>query len=124
MLVTGIDIIEIQRINNTVARWGDRFLHRIYTPGELEFCGGKINRLAARFAAKEATSKALGIGIRGIAWKEIEVVRKRGQAPTIRLHGKASLKAAALSIKDLALTISHSREYAVASVVGWREVPT
>ncbi len=124
MLVTGIDIIEIQRINNTVARWGDRFLHRIYTPGELEFCGGKINRLAARFAAKEATSKALGIGIRGIAWKEIEVVRKRGHAPTLRLHGKASLKAAALSIKDLALTISHSREYAVASVVGWREVPT
>ena len=123
MLVTGIDIIEIQRINNTVARWGDRFLNRIYTPGELEFCGGKINRLAARFAAKEATSKALGIGIRGIAWKEIEVVRKRGKAPTIRLHGKASLKADALNIKELALTISHSREYAVASVVGWREAP-
>ena len=64
MLVTGIDIIEIHRIRDVVARWGDRFLRRIYTPEELAFCSGKNNRLAARFAAKEATSKALGLGIR------------------------------------------------------------
>ena len=69
MLVTGIDIIEIHRIRDVIARWGDRFLRRIYTPEELAFCNGKDNRLAARFAAKEAASKALGLGIRGIAWK-------------------------------------------------------
>ncbi len=123
MLVTGIDIIEIQRIHDTVARWGDRFLRRIYTREELEFCRGQIPRLAARFAAKEAASKALGTGIRGIAWREIEVVRQRGQAPTLRLHGKAARKSAALGIRELALTLSHSRNYAVASVVGWREAP-
>ena len=121
MLVTGIDIIEIHRIRSVVERWGDRFLNRIYTPKELAFCSGKENRLAARFAAKEAASKALGLGIRGIAWKEIEVVRQRGHPPTIKLHGKAAKRAEFLGITGLSISISHSREYAVASVVGWRE---
>ena len=121
MLVTGIDIIEIHRIRDVVARWGDRFLRRIYTPEELAFCSGKNNRLAARFAAKEAASKALGLGIRGIAWKEIEVVRQRGHPPSLRLHGRAAKRAEFLGISHLAISISHSREYAVASVVGWRE---
>lgn len=121
MLVTGIDIIEIPRIQRVIERWGDRFLRRIYTLQELEFCAGKANRLAARFAAKEATSKALGLGIRGIAWKEIEVVRQRGRPPSIKLHGKAAKRAQFLKIAQLSISISHSREYAVASVVGWRE---
>ncbi len=121
MLVTGIDIIEIPRIQGVVERYGDRFLRRIFTPREIAFCNGKANRLAARFAAKEATSKALGLGIRGIAWKEIEVVRQRGHAPTIKLHGRAAKRADFLNITQLAISISHSREYAVASVVGWRE---
>ena len=121
MLVTGIDIIEIHRIRDVVARWGDRFLRRIYTPEELAFCNGKNNRLAARFAAKEAASKALGLGIRGIAWKEIEVVRQRGHPPSLRLHGRAAKRAEFLGIAHLTISISHSREYAVASVVGWRE---
>lgn len=120
MLVTGIDIIEIHRIRDVVARWGDRFLRRIYTAEELAFCNGKDNRLAARFAAKEAASKALGLGIRGIAWKEIEVVRQRGHPPSLKLHGRAAKRAEFLGITDLAISISHSREYAVASVVGWR----
>ena len=122
MLVTGIDIIEIHRIRDVVALWGDRFLNRIYTPQELAFCGDKTQRLAARFAAKEAASKALGLGIRGIAWKEIEVVRKRGRPPSLKLHGKAAKRAEFLGISQLTISISHSREYAVASVVGWREV--
>ncbi len=121
MLVTGIDIIEIHRIRDVVARWGDRFLRRIYTPEELAFCNGKNNRLAARFAAKEAASKALGLGIRGIAWKEIEVVRQRGHPPSLRLHGRAAKRAEFLGIAQLTISISHSRDYAVASVVGWRE---
>ena len=121
MLVTGIDIIEIHRIRDVVARWGDRFLRRIYTPEELAFCSGKNNRLAARFAAKEAASKALGLGIRGIAWKEIEVVRQRGHPPSLRLHGRAAKRAEFLGIAHLTISISHSRDYAVASVVGWRE---
>ncbi len=121
MLVTGIDIIEIHRIRDVVARWGDRFLRRIYTPEELAFCSGKNNRLAARFAAKEAASKALGLGIRGIAWKEIEVVRQRGHPPSLRLHGRAAKRAQFLGIAHLTISISHSRDYAVASVVGWRE---
>ena len=123
MLVTGIDIIEIERIQSAVARWGDRFLQRIYTDQELDFCRGQIPRLAARFAAKEAAVKALGTGIRGIGWTEVEVVRQKGEAPSLRLHGKAAQKAKSLGIRELALSLSHSRDYAVASVVGWREAP-
>ena len=85
MLVTGIDIIEIQRIESAMARWGGRFLQRIYTDQELDFCRGQISRLAARFAAKEAAVKALGTGIRGIGWTEVEVVRQKGEAPSLRL---------------------------------------
>ncbi len=124
MLVTGIDIIEIPRIQRVIERYGDRFLNRIYTPQELTFCNGKANRLAARFAAKEAASKALGLGIRGIAWKEIEVVRQRGHPPSLKLHGRAAERAKFLNLTQLSISISHSREYAVASVVGWRELPT
>ena len=89
--------------------------------GGVGFCNGKDNRLAARFAAKEAASKALGLGIRGIAWKEIEVVRQLGHPPSLRLHGRAAKRAEFLGIAHLTISISHSRDYAVASVVGWRE---
>ena len=69
MLSTGVDIIEIHRIARVLERYGDRFLHRIYTPGELEYCRGRPSKLASRFAAKEATMKALGTGVRGVGWK-------------------------------------------------------
>ena len=123
MLVTGVDIIEIKRIKSAVERWGCRFLRRVYTEDELTYCKGRAPSLAARFAAKEATMKALGTGIRGIGWRDIEVVRPRGKAPCLCLHGKAAQKARALGIRNLALSLSHSKDYAVASVVGWREAP-
>ena len=90
MIITGIDIIEIQRINDAVERWGNRFLERIYTDNEISYCRGRMPSLAARFAAKEGTMKALGTGIRGVRWRDVEVVRERSKAPTIRLHGGAA----------------------------------
>ena len=119
MIITGIDIIEIQRINDAVERWGNRFLERIYTDNEISYCRGRMPSLAARFAAKEGTMKALGTGIRGVRWRDVEVVRERSKAPTIRLHGGAARIAKDLGVQDLALSLSHSRHYAIASVVGW-----
>ena len=118
MLVVGVDIVEIHRIARVVERWGDRFLMRVYTPQEVSYCRGRTERLAARFAAKEAVMKALGTGIRGVSWKEIEVTRDRGQPPQVLLHGRAHARARHLGITQLALSLSHSQEYAVASVVG------
>jgi holo-[acyl-carrier protein] synthase len=114
----GVDIVEIPRIAQAVERWGDRFLARVYTPGELAFAHGRSAQLAARFAAKEAVMKALGTGRHGVSWREVEVVRRRGQRPQVQLHGRAAVRAAALSLGPLALSLSHSREYAVAMVVG------
>lgn len=119
-ITVGVDIIEIDRVARAVERWGQRFLERIYTPGEVAFCRGRSERLASRFAAKEAVMKALGTGTRGVGWREVEVVREPGEAPSIVLHGRASRRAQALGIESLAVSLSHSREYAVASVVGRR----
>ena len=119
MLTTGVDIIEIERIRMALERWGQRFLHRIYTEDEISYCRGRSQNLAVRFAAKEATMKALGTGLRGVGWKDVEVVRGQGGAPSIRLHGRALLRAEKLGVKELALSLSHSREYAVAFVVGF-----
>ena len=121
MLLTGIDIIEIDRIQQTIQRWGTRFLNRIYTDAELVYCRDKVERLAARFAAKEAAMKALGTGIRGVRWKDFEILRLPGKPPTISLHGNAKMIAANLGIQELAISISHSRNYAVASVIGWSQ---
>ena len=117
MLVSGVDIIEIHRIKGVADRYGRRFLRRIYTDGEIAYCRGRAPQLASRFAAKEATMKALGTGVRGVRWRDIEVVRRRGQAPTILLHGTARARAQRLGIQHLALSLSHSQEYAVAFVV-------
>jgi len=121
MLVTGVDIVELDRIEGVLKRFGRRFLDRIYTLAEQEYCLGRVPNLAGRFAAKEAVMKALGTGIRGVGWKEIEVVRQRGKAPSIRLHGRAAKRAESMGIREMALSISHSRDYAVASVVGMAE---
>ena len=117
MLTTGVDIIEIERIQRVVDRWGQRFLRRIYTEEEIGYCRGRAPNLAARFAAKEATMKALGTGVRGVGWKDIEVVRGPGGAPSIQLHGRAHLRAETLGIEELAVSLSHSKNYAVAFVV-------
>ena len=123
MLVTGVDIIEIHRIKLTIERWGARFLNRIYTKGELDYCRSRTSSLAARFAAKEAAMKALGTGIRGIGWRDVEVVRPRGKPPALYLHGRAAQRVKAMGVQSLALSISHSHDYAVAVVVGWYETP-
>jgi holo-[acyl-carrier protein] synthase len=117
MLSTGIDIIEIGRIGLVLERYGQRFLNRVYTPEEIAYCRGRAPNLAARFAAKEATMKALGTGVRGVGWKDIEVVRHESGAPAIKLHGRAQRRAQRLGLQEIALSLSHSREYAVASVV-------
>ncbi|MDA0769347.1 MAG: holo-ACP synthase [Chloroflexi bacterium] len=121
MLVTGVDIIEITRVKRVFERYGDKFLDRIYTEGEVRYCRGRAPQLASRFAAKEAVMKLLGTGIRGVHWSHIEVVRGRGQAPSIKLHGTALARAERIGLDHLALSLSHSQEFAVASVVGESE---
>lgn len=114
----GVDIIEIGRIRAAVERWESRFLDRIYTPAELAYARGRAPQLAARFASKEAVMKLLGTGIRGVGWREVEVVRQRSGAPSVALHGRALQRARRLGLGEVSLSISHSREYAVAFVVG------
>jgi holo-[acyl-carrier protein] synthase len=120
MLSTGVDIIEIPRIKKTLDRYGDRFLKRIFTPDEIAYCRGRSPNLAGRFAAKEATMKALGTGVRGVGWKDIEVIRAESGAPSVKLHGRAKARAEMLKVSELSLSISHSREFAVAFVVAQR----
>ncbi len=119
-ICVGVDIIEIDRISATIERFGDRFLQRIYTEEEAAYCRGRAPQLAARFAAKEAVMKALGTGTRGVGWRDVEVARKRSGEPEIVLHGRAAARAEKLGIDRLAVSLSHSRKYAVASVVGRR----
>lgn len=120
----GVDIIEIERIARTLARFGERFLRRVYTEAEIAYCRGKPSRLAARFAAKEAVAKALGVGIfwrEGVYWRDVEVTRDHRGKPGICLHGSALERAQRERLSGWALSLSHSREYAVAMVVATRE---
>jgi holo-[acyl-carrier protein] synthase len=120
----GVDIVEIERIARTLTRFGERFLRRVYTEAEIAYCRGKPSRLAARFAAKEAVAKALGVGIfwrEGVYWRDVEVIRDRRGKPGIRLSGGALERAQQEGLTHWALSLSHSREYAVAMVVATRE---
>ena len=121
MLTTGGDIIEISRIQQVLDRYGQRFLSRIFTPSEIDYCNGRSPNLAGRFAVKEAMMKALGTGIRGVGWKEIEVVRAESGAPSVKLYGRAEKRADRLRVSEISVSISHSREYAVAFVVAQRD---
>ena len=118
---TGIDAVEIDRIQQTIDRYGQRFLDRLYTAGEQEYCLRKkssAESFAGRFAAKEAGAKALGTGIsRGVTWTEIEVVREPGGRPTVRFHGRAAEIAGRLGVEHAALSLTHTKELAMASVV-------
>jgi len=118
---TGIDIAEVPRIRQSIERFGDRFLGRIYTEGERRYCDSKANRAeryAARFAAKEAAMKALGTGWNhGVRWRDCEVVRLPGGRPTMTFHGKAGEFATRLGMKHAALSISHTAEQAIAQVI-------
>ena len=118
---SGIDLTEIARIQRAIERYGSRFVNRVYTPAEQAYCLRKRNAaesFAARFAAKEAGAKALGTGIsRGVSWLEIEVVRDPGSRPRLKFHGRAAEFAARLGVAHTALSITHTGDVAMASVI-------
>lgn len=116
-LATGIDLIEIARIEEVVARHGKHYLERIFTPAELDQCGKRTESLAGRFAAKEAAVKALGSGIGDVTWKEMEILGDENNAPILSLHGAAKQKAEALGLTKWSVSISHSQSHSVALVV-------
>jgi holo-[acyl-carrier protein] synthase len=117
----GTDLVEVVRIEASLQRFGDAFLRRVFTPGEIAFCTARKNAaesLAARFAAKEAGAKALGTGIsRGVGWKDLEVHRLPGQAPRLLLHGRAAELALQLGIGRTSLSLTHTRSLAQAFVI-------
>jgi holo-[acyl-carrier protein] synthase len=117
----GIDVAEVGRIREVIESQKDRFLHRVYTENEIAYCEqfrNKYERYAGRFAAKEAAMKALGTGwSRGVRWVDVEVVRLRGGRPTISLQGQARKLADALGVKNIALSITHTADQAVAQVI-------
>ncbi len=116
----GIDIIKVARIRATLDRFGSRFSNRVLTPLERRYVRDRPETLAGRWAAKEATSKVLGLGVRGIGWQEIEVERLPTGQPSIRLHGRAARRAEQLGMERIAVSISHESEYAVAIAFGIR----
>ena len=117
LLRTGIDLIEIERIERAVQRHGERFLQRVFTPAELAEAGGSPASLAARFAAKEAAAKALGTGIGEVSWLDIEVLRDNNQPPRLHLHGVAAQRASELGLTEWAVSLSHARTHAIANVI-------
>lgn len=119
MYYHGLDIVEIARIKRALDRWGARFLERVYTQAEIELCQNRAPELASRFAAKEAVAKAFRDNS-GISWRDIEILSDQSGAPIVCLHGKAKAKAEEFGLKELVITLSHSKEYAIASVVGGR----
>jgi holo-[acyl-carrier protein] synthase len=116
----GIDVIEVDRIRRATIRWGDGFLSRVFTPGERRHAGtvrASAERLAGRFAAKEAVMKALGLGWRRMAWREIEIEGDPLGRPVVRLTGRAAQAAAELGVQAWFVSISHTRDLAVAHAV-------
>lgn len=118
MQYIGVDIIEIGRVHEAVERWGDRFLRRVYTESELKRYAKSPSSLAARFAGKEAVVKALGTSEGGIGWKDIEILAEPGGRPVVNLYRGAKEYADGLGLAGMTISLSHSRDYAVAFVVG------
>jgi holo-[acyl-carrier protein] synthase len=116
----GIDIIKVDRIRETLARFGARFTARVLTPAEQRYVRDRPETMAGRWAAKEAVSKVLGLGVRGIGWRDIEVERLPTGQPSIRLHGRAAVRAEQLGMGRIAVSISHESDYAVAIAYGVR----
>ncbi|HEX7347547.1 MAG TPA: holo-ACP synthase [Candidatus Limnocylindrales bacterium] len=116
----GIDIIKVERIRASLERFGDRFSNRVLTPNEQRYVRGRPETMAGRWAAKEAVSKVLGLGVRGIGWRDIEVERLPTGQPAVRLHGRAQARAEQLGMGRIAVTISHEADYAVAMAFGIR----
>ena len=116
----GIDIIKVDRIRASIARFGERFATRVLTPGERRYVRQRPETFAGRWAAKEAVSKVLGLGVRGIGWKDIEIDRLPTGQPAVRLHGRAASRAEQLGMGRIAVSISHESDYAVAIAFGVR----
>lgn len=116
-LATGIDLLEIARMQEALARHGERLLQRIFTPTEQVEAGKNAASLAARFAAKEAVAKALGTGIGPVSWQEIEIRRGPANRPELHLYGTAQQRANELGLTNWAISLSHTQAYALASVV-------
>jgi holo-[acyl-carrier protein] synthase len=123
-LRTGIDLVEIPRISLALARWGGRFLNKVFTPAEIAFCHDRAEALAVHFAAKEAVMKALGTGAVGVGWRDVEVVYDPRGAPSLCLHGRAAARARELGLKKLAVSMSHTRDHATAVVVALSQLPS
>ena len=117
MKAIGVDLIETERIERAIQKSGDRFLKRVFTPGEIRYCNGRIPSLAARWAAKEAMGKAFGTGIGPMAFKEIEITCDERGKPGIILHGQAIAIANQLGFTNIAVSLSHTQAYAVAFIV-------
>lgn len=121
VLGVGTDLIEIERVQQSLDRFGTRFMQKVFTAGEIAYCQRKkhaAESFAGRFAAKEAAAKALGTGIsRGISWQEIEVKREPGERPTLHLSGRAAERARSMGIAHLHLSLTHSRDVAMAVVI-------
>jgi holo-[acyl-carrier protein] synthase len=122
-IAVGVDIIEIARIKRVLDDFGERFLNRCYTERERTRYRGRVNELAARFAAKEATSKALGTGIVGIRWRDMEILPNARGKPVLVLHGRAAERAAGLGLTDFSVSLTHSRTDAMAFVVAIKTEP-
>lgn len=119
----GIDIIRVDRIRQALSRFGARFSRRVLTPGEQRYVRDRPETMAGRWAAKEAVSKVLGLGVRGIGWREIEIERLPTGQPAVHLHGRAASRAGQLGMDRIAVSISHESDYAVAIAYGIRTAP-
>ncbi len=120
ILGTGIDIVKISRIKNLIEKYGERFLKKIYTEAEIEYCQQKkiyAPSFAARFAAKEAVLKALGTGMRNNSWQDIEVLNDDLGKPEVRLSARTAIQAQELGVRSIFLSISHEKEYSIAQIV-------
>jgi len=114
----GVDIIEIERIESATRQWGKRFLDRVYTEAELKICQDRFPFLATRFAAKEAVMKVLGTGAKGISWREIEIMADVRGKPLVKLYGLAKSRAEELSLSEFSVSLSDTKQYAVAVAIG------
>lgn len=123
MIRCGIDMIEIQRMADGIDRLGERFLKRFFTPAERAQCGDKPDRLAARFAAKEAVGKALGTGIGDVSWQEIEILADERRRPVLHLHGAAAALAADLGLTHWDISLTHTDTLASAIAVAMSAPP-
>ena len=116
----GIDLVDIDRITDVLGRFPDRFRTRILTEPEQRYCGRRVERIAGRWAAKEAISKVLGLGVRGVGWREIEILPNMAGAPQVRLHARAARRAETMGLDEVTVSISHERRMAVAVAVAHR----